>query len=103
MLCRFKKSRLAPFAALAAITALLAGCSHRGAATSNQPTAPAPPPVNVQQAIQNAPPPALNLPADLPPDQRQKIIAQEQDQWQAQKVSAQRMFAAAQQSQAGKK
>lgn len=90
---RFKRCCLLPIAVLAVACALLAGCSHRNAASA-KPTL-APPPPNVQQAIQNAPPPPINLPANMPPEEKQKILAQEQDQWQGQKVAAQRMFAVA--------
>jgi|SRR5579883_3673127 len=92
---RFSTFRLLPVVALPAALAVLAGCSlQKTVATPKSNMAP-PPPVNVQQAIQNTAPPPLNLPANMPADQKQKIIAQEQDQWQAQKIAAQRMFAAA--------
>ncbi|HEX5324936.1 MAG TPA: hypothetical protein VFW40_14210 [Capsulimonadaceae bacterium] len=93
MLYRFNTSYFQSITAFAVAAALLAGCSHQN--TGSKKATLAPPPTDVQQAIQNTQPPPLNLPANMSPEEKQKILAQQQNQWQSQKVAAQRMFAAA--------
>ncbi len=88
-------SQVGAVAALTAVTALaLAGCSgqgnqHAGVDKQHLTT----PPQSTMNAINNAPPPPLNLPANMPQDEKNQIIAQQQQDIANQNAARNRMFA----------